>query len=184
MKNTYWRAVDTATQAHRGEYRKVVHVPYVVHPLRVAGILAAHGLPEEPLGIAALLHDVVEHGKMRSIDIEDQFGPEVARLVRGVTPPEGAGAWKERKRASIERLKSAEASVLILACADKLDNLISIREDLSRFGQATWGRLGRSPQEQAWYYRSLADLFETNLCGEPGALIAFELSAEVHRVFG
>jgi hypothetical protein len=182
--NPFWQAMRVAMIAHQGEYRKVSRVPYFIHPLRVAGILAAHGFEENPFGIAALLHDVVEHGKLRALDIQDQFGMEVAQLVRGLTPPCTGSSWKERKVASIAKLAEVESPVLVLACADKLDNLLSIKEDLARFGLGVWNRLGRTPWEQNWYFRSLASVFEERLTEGPGALLAFEFSSEVRGVFG
>ena len=157
--------------------------PVLVHPLRVASILAAHGMPEEPFCVAALLHDGPEPGKLDLETIQREFGDEVARLVRAVTPPT-ADSWHGKKTASIERLKTADESVLILACADKLDNLISIREDLARLGHRVWERMGRSPQMQTWYYRSLAEVFEERLGTGHASLLAGEFCAEVRLLFG
>jgi (p)ppGpp synthase/HD superfamily hydrolase len=44
---------------HARQKRKGTEVPYLVHPLHVAMVLARHGFPEIVL-IAAVLHDVVE----------------------------------------------------------------------------------------------------------------------------
>ena len=52
-------ALTFAVQCHEGQVRKGTTVPYVSHPLQVAGLVLEHGGDEEA-AIAALLHDVLE----------------------------------------------------------------------------------------------------------------------------
>jgi (p)ppGpp synthase/HD superfamily hydrolase len=185
MQKRLWQAVQAAVQAHEGEYRKVVRIPYVIHPMRVAGILAAYGLPEDPFVLAALLHDAPEHGRMELRAIEEQFGPEVARLVAGVTPLE-TGSWRERKAGAVARLRDADPAVLILACADKLDSLISIRDDSARLGEAkVWNRLRREPNEMAWYHGAIAEVMDRRGDGAAAAAPLFaEYGRMVRELFG
>ena len=77
------KAYRVADEAHRGQKRKSGE-PYIIHPLCVAIILADLELDKETI-IAGLLHDVVEDTIMTEEEIRDQFGPEVALLVDGVT---------------------------------------------------------------------------------------------------
>jgi len=53
------RALRVAALVHRGQLRKGTHLPYLMHPVHVAAILARHGYPE-PVQLAALLHDTIE----------------------------------------------------------------------------------------------------------------------------
>jgi (p)ppGpp synthase/HD superfamily hydrolase len=53
------RAATVAAEAHTGQFRRGLPVPYVNHPLRVAAHAANAELDEHAV-IAALLHDVVE----------------------------------------------------------------------------------------------------------------------------
>ncbi|MCC6859450.1 MAG: bifunctional (p)ppGpp synthetase/guanosine-3',5'-bis(diphosphate) 3'-pyrophosphohydrolase [Bryobacterales bacterium] len=154
-----FRALWWAVRAHWQERRKVVRAPYLIHPLRVAALLISYGLPEEPYAVAALLHDTVEHGRLSLESIRQEFGQPVASLVEGVSPGRAGAAWRARKEASIDRLRAAPGPVVILACADKLDNLLSLTEDERRLGDRAWKRMRRSPEEIAWYYTSLADMF-------------------------
>ncbi|MFQ6131262.1 MAG: RelA/SpoT family protein [Armatimonadota bacterium] len=77
------RAFDFASEAHAGQQR-LTGDPYITHPLAVAGILV--GIESDPQAIAgALLHDVLEDTHVQPSDVQDAFGPVIARLVEGVT---------------------------------------------------------------------------------------------------
>ncbi|MBN2238166.1 MAG: bifunctional (p)ppGpp synthetase/guanosine-3',5'-bis(diphosphate) 3'-pyrophosphohydrolase [Dehalococcoidales bacterium] len=76
-------AYGYAMKAHEGQLRKS-GVPYLEHPLQVAITLAELQMDTSTLA-AALLHDVIENCGITSEQIIDKFGPEVAKLVDGVT---------------------------------------------------------------------------------------------------
>jgi hypothetical protein len=92
-----------AEAAHRGTRRKVSGLPYIIHPLGVAVILAAAGY-EIDFVIAGLLHDAVEDGAVEPRDLERQFGETVARLVVSVTNTPHGGTWREGKTQILGRL--------------------------------------------------------------------------------
>ena len=58
--------------------------PYFSHPVEVAGILSRMKLDSASI-VTGLLHDTVEDTLATLEDIEKRFGPEIARLVDGVT---------------------------------------------------------------------------------------------------
>ena len=76
-------AYDRAAAAHEGQSRKSGE-PYVTHPVAVAKICAVLGLDDVTIA-AALLHDAVEDTGATLIDVEKEFGEDVARIVDGVT---------------------------------------------------------------------------------------------------
>lgn len=77
-------AFAMAEEAHRNQLRKS-GLPYIVHPIAVAQIVASElELGPNPV-IAALLHDVVEDTDHTIEDIRDRFGEDVAHLVDIVT---------------------------------------------------------------------------------------------------
>src|SRR5438067_11789325 len=76
------RAYERALSAHTGQ-RRLSGEEYVNHPMEVAAILADLELDAETLA-AALLHATVEDTPLTSEAEEEEFGPEVARLVGGV----------------------------------------------------------------------------------------------------
>src|SRR5262245_65923276 len=77
------RAFDVARVAHADQVRRSGE-PYIAHPLGVAMILAGLGLDDITIA-AALLHDAVEDTTVTADDLQDQFGPDVAAIVNGVT---------------------------------------------------------------------------------------------------
>ena len=53
------KAIEFATKAHEGQYRKGTKRPYIVHPIEVGDIVAAMTKDEEVIS-AAVLHDTIE----------------------------------------------------------------------------------------------------------------------------
>ena len=77
------QAYDFAAAQHEGQVRKSGE-PYIEHPLNAALFLADLQQDSTTLA-AALLHDVIEDCGMSREELSDLFGPEVSRLVDGVT---------------------------------------------------------------------------------------------------
>jgi GTP pyrophosphokinase len=77
------RAFDIAEEAHRDQKRKTGE-PYFIHCLATAATLADLRL-DPPVVVAGLLHDTVEDTDVTLEELRKEFGPEVARLVDGVT---------------------------------------------------------------------------------------------------
>jgi GTP pyrophosphokinase len=72
-----------AEECHQGQKRKSGE-PYIGHPLETALFLADLHLDSHTI-IAALLHDVVEDCGITLEQVEARFGPDVTKLVDGVT---------------------------------------------------------------------------------------------------
>ena len=72
-----------ASQCHDGQER-MSGVPYIEHPIQTALELAELRLDADSLA-AGLLHDVIEDCGVTVEQLTERFGPEVAKLVDGVT---------------------------------------------------------------------------------------------------
>jgi (p)ppGpp synthase/HD superfamily hydrolase len=135
----------------------------------------------EDEAIAALLHDGPEDqgGQVILDEIERRFGAAVAHLVAGLTDTleEPKPAWRGRKEAYLARQRDEPVSVLRVSLADKLHNLRSIATD----GPGVWSRFNADKTEQAWYSRSLLNIFEERL---PGSRNLPEFRRLVSEVFG
>lgn len=122
------RAYDTAERLHEGVYRKSGE-PYITHPLAVAVIAAEIGMDTTTL-VAALLHDTVEDTDYGLEDLERDFGPEVARLVDGVTKLDkvalGSAAEAETVRKMVIAM-SKDPRVLVIKVCDRLHNMRTMR---------------------------------------------------------
>ena len=175
-------AIEYAARAHRNHFRKGTKIPYIIHPLSVAKILIDYEC-REALVVADILHDTVEDTPVTAEDIRTSFGAEVAGLVASASEPDKSDTWENRKRHTIEHLKTAPMDVLLLTCADKLDNIRSIKEDYERSGESVWKRFRRAKDSQRWYYKALADVFMSRAEGEPGASLFCQFKYEVRQVF-
>ncbi len=76
-------AYKFAAEKHQGQVR-LSGEPFLEHPLQTAYILAELQLDSGSLA-AALLHDIPEETGLPVADISSKFGPEIAKLVDGVT---------------------------------------------------------------------------------------------------
>jgi (p)ppGpp synthase/HD superfamily hydrolase len=176
-------AIELAAKAHEGQVRKGTDIPYVSHPYAVAMMLARAGLSEEII-TGGVLHDTVEDTYVTLDDIRAMFGEHVASIVEGCSEPDKSAPWEERKRHTLEYLRTAPWEIRVVSCADKLHNIRTIAAEHDRQGDAIWSRFKRGRQEQEWYYRGLV----ASLCDTPadGPEIPFcpALREEVERLFG
>ncbi len=125
------RAIETALKAHRGQVRKGGNgeIPYAVHPLHMAIMLARFGL-DEAVVQAAILHDVVEDcDGYDASRIERDFGPRVAGIVAELTEDKSL-SWHERKEAGIAKVVGMSTEAISVKAVDSLHNLESLRTDL------------------------------------------------------
>ena len=117
------QAYVVAEKAHRGQLRKSGD-PYITHPVAVATILAELGMTPSTL-VAALLHDTVEDTEYSLDQLRQDFGPEVAMLVDGVTKLDkvayGDAAQAETVRKMVVAM-SRDIRVLVIKLADRLHN--------------------------------------------------------------
>ena len=180
--NDLFAAIVFAMRAHAGQFRKGTSVPYIVHPLAVGRILAEAGCTHE-LAAAGFLHDTVEDTSVTLDEIQAEFGARVAELVAAVTETDRSAAWKVRKQETLDKLQVAADDVLVLALADKIDNMRSIRTYLQRKGERMWKRFNRPRQDQAWYFRSLAICFQSRIKEAPGLELLPEFLNLVEEVF-
>ncbi|MBW1974369.1 MAG: bifunctional (p)ppGpp synthetase/guanosine-3',5'-bis(diphosphate) 3'-pyrophosphohydrolase [Deltaproteobacteria bacterium] len=111
-----------ASEKHRGQRRKSGE-PYIVHPVRVAQIIANEfHIMDTFLLCAALLHDVVEDVEDVALeDIERQFGKTVAELVDGCT--KDLFHFKDQVYVKVLLSASKYLGVLVIKMADRLHNL-------------------------------------------------------------
>src|SRR6266581_5907149 len=120
------KAYDRAAVAHRGQ-RRLSGEDYVNHPLEVAAILADLQLDAQTLA-AALLHDTVEDTALTADEVEVEFGPEVARLVEGVTKL-GRISLRNDQQQQAENVRkmmvamAEDLRVVLIKLADRLHNM-------------------------------------------------------------
>ena len=180
-----FKAIEFATKAHSGQYRKGTKIPYITHPLNVAKTLIQLEC-SEPVILAGILHDTLEDTRVTFDELQKAFGNEIADLVKSVSEPNKSDwIWENRKAHTLNHLKKdASQNHLILYLADKLDNIRSMREDYERIGNELWKRFNRPKEKQRWYYEQLADIFSLKLSDDKCSPLVASFQADVKEVFG
>ncbi len=124
------RAYIYSARVHHAQLR-LSGDPYLSHPLEVAGILA--DMKMENISVAAgLLHDVIEDTHATSEEIRDLFGPDIFRIVSGVTKISSLSlkSSQERQAESIRKMILAMANdirVILIKLADRLHNMRTLQ---------------------------------------------------------
>ncbi len=119
-------AFDLAVEAHADQLRASGEA-YVTHPIASAQIVADLGI--DPVAVeAALLHDVPEDTEYSLSDLEERFGPDVARLVDGVTKLSrfSTHTHEQQQAENIRKMFLAMAEdirVVLIKLADRLHNM-------------------------------------------------------------
>ncbi|HKX33917.1 MAG TPA: bifunctional (p)ppGpp synthetase/guanosine-3',5'-bis(diphosphate) 3'-pyrophosphohydrolase [Actinomycetota bacterium] len=120
------RAYRFAAEHHEGQ-KRLSGEDFIQHPLAVAQILADLGLDTTTLE-AALLHDTVEDTDVSVADLESGFGPEVSRIVDGLTKLD-ALSFRSREHEQAENVRkmivamAGDIRVLLIKLADRLHNM-------------------------------------------------------------
>ncbi|HEY9091252.1 bifunctional (p)ppGpp synthetase/guanosine-3',5'-bis(diphosphate) 3'-pyrophosphohydrolase [Parasphingorhabdus sp.] len=120
------RAYVFSVQRH-GSQKRASGDPYFSHPIEVAGLMTDLKLDQHTI-VTALLHDTVEDTLTTVEEIEKLFGPEVAKMVDGVTKLSKIEAQTDNERAAENLRKfllamSDDIRVLLVKLADRLHNM-------------------------------------------------------------
>src|SRR5687767_3094004 len=132
------KAYVYSAKVHQGQLRKSGE-PYLIHPLEVAGILADLKLDEASI-VTGLLHDTIEDTLATPEELTELFGPEVSKLVDGVTKlskfSASATLSQEEKQAENFRkmiiAMAQDIRVILVKLADRTHNMRTLehmRED-------------------------------------------------------
>jgi len=91
------RAIAFAAEHHQGQVRKGTNIPYIVHPMEAAAIVATMSSCPE-LAAAAVLHDTLEDCPGVTYELlEKEFGAQVSQWVAAESEEKQAdekGSWK------------------------------------------------------------------------------------------
>jgi len=125
------KALVLATKAHGDQRRKYTGESYIVHPIEVMGILMAHGITDDNVLAAALLHDVLEDTDVKRsrmlLNGIDQHTIDLVVEVTDVSRPED-GNRLTRKELDRQHLALASPDGQNIKLADLISNTESIVE--------------------------------------------------------
>jgi myo-inositol-1(or 4)-monophosphatase len=161
------KALEFATRAHEGQFRKGTKRPYIVHPIEVGDIVSSMTSDEEIIS-AAILHDTIEDCEMVTKDVlEREFSSRVVDLVMQESEDK-TKTWMERKGATIKRLATARTEVQMIGLADKLSNMRDINRDYPIEGEHLWDRFRMKDKDTiGWYYKGIREALAEDFSGVP-----------------
>ena len=160
--NDVIRAIDFANNIHNGRKRIGTDLPFITHSFAVGLQLADNfSIPVEVI-IAGFIHHTIEHDGVSLETIRDEFGKNVADLVKYVADDNNL-SWQSNKDILCRRMVIADRELKLLVCADNHQNLLSVKSEYRRIGEAAWSRLHGGRSGQAWYYRELSKALEQGI---------------------
>lgn len=159
------KAIEFATKAHEGQFRKGTNRPYIMHPVEVGQIVATMTDDEEMI-CAAILHDTIEDCEEVTEEVlRSVFGDRVTELVVQESEDKSK-TWMERKSATIIKLQSAPWEQKVIGLADKLSNMRDIDRDYPECGESLWERFRmRDKKIIGWYYKGIMDALREEMSG-------------------
>lgn len=123
------QALATARELHGGAVRDIGdEVPFIEHPLAVAGLLAEHQMDEQLIA-AGLLHDTLEYTPLSLGALRERFGMKVALIVCALSEDFEIGDYEERKRELRGRVAATGLEAQRVFAADKIANVVETRDD-------------------------------------------------------
>src|SRR5262249_2272560 len=119
------------TMKKHGAQKRASGDPYFSHPIEVAGILTRYKLDTASI-VSALLHDTIDDTDATREDLEKLVGPDVAKLVDGVTKLSRIELQSDRTKQAENFRKlvlamSEDIRVLLIKLADRLHNMRTLK---------------------------------------------------------
>lgn len=181
------KAIQFAARKHHGQFRKETEpLPYITHPFSVALLVAEDGAHDDVV-TAALLHDTIEDTDTTREEIVKAFNERVAELIESVSEPKERDgkklSWKERKMHYLAHLEDASDDAVLIAVADKIDNIESKLEAFESEGESLLQRWGQPVGEYIWYHGEALHIAVKRLPEHPLTKRLAEAYAKEKEVF-
>lgn len=171
LTNKIQKAIIASATLHKNQVRKDKPLPFIIHPYSVAVILSNY-TNDEDIIVAGLLHDVLEDVPDYSADdMKREFGERVYEIVKGVSEdkdpneenPDSVGSWEKRKNSYLDNLKKDTFEVMMVSCADKIHNLLSLQEAYKEQGEDLWKKFNAPEDKKIWFYGEVLNILKEKL---------------------
>ncbi|MEX0916608.1 MAG: HD domain-containing protein [Candidatus Spechtbacterales bacterium] len=157
-----YKAIHEAARLHDGQTRKIIELPFIVHPFSV-GFILAHYTDDEEVIAAGILHDTLEDVKGYEYrDLRANFGNRVADIVMNVTEYQD-GSWREIRQFYLNTLRGGTTEAVMVSCADKIHNILSTIEGIEAKGEGFWGEFQGGRADYLWYYEEVLAIAKERL---------------------
>jgi len=165
------KAINFASRLHAGQARKDDDtMPYVSHAFSVGWILSEY-TDDENVIAAGMLHDVLEDVKdYRFDDLKNDFGEEVAKIVKEVSEDKDPNIetdekalWEERKAKYLKNLENDSFEGLMVCAADKIHNMRCLIKAYEEQGDELWGKFNAPADRKVWYYEEVYKILDNKL---------------------
>jgi len=181
------KAIQFAARKHHGQMRREAEpLPYITHLFSTALLVAEDGAHDDVV-TAALLHDTIEDTGTTREEIVAAFNEHVAVLVESVSERKEIDGreveWKERKTDYLTRLESASDEAIMIALADKIDNIESKIEAFQKEGDALFARWKRPTADYLWYHGDALRIAQIRLPDHPLTKRLAQVHAKEKEVF-
>ncbi|TSC71086.1 MAG: metal dependent phosphohydrolase [Parcubacteria group bacterium Gr01-1014_49] len=182
------KAIQFAARKHHGHIRHETEpLPYITHLFSVALLVAEDGSDDDTV-TAALLHDTIEDTPTTRGEIAAAFNEQVARMVESVSEVrEQDGVkldWKSRKMHYLARVEAAADGAVLIAIADKIDNIESKIEAFEKEGEMLLTRWKQPIESYLWYHGEVLRIAKARLPEHPLTKRLAEAHAKEKRIFG
>ena len=154
------RAIRFSIEVHAGQTRKGNDIPYITHPLSISLILSQAGASEDVI-VAGILHDVVEDSDAELDDVRNEFGDNVAELVKAVTEKDKSLSWESRKRTALAHIKDMSHDALLLKSVDVLHNLSELAHDVEEQGDGVFEKFNVPKEKKLAQQQNLVNALES-----------------------
>lgn len=181
------RAIQFAARKHHGQMRKETEsLPYITHLFSVALLVAEDGTDDDVV-TAALLHDTIEDTGTTRGEIVESFNERVAVLVESVSEiKEKDGkqfTWRETKENYLAVLEMASDDAVLIAVADKVDNIESGLEEVGKIGKAFYTQWEHPFDQHIWFHGEALRIAQARLPSHPLTKRFAEVHARENMVF-
>lgn len=165
------KAIIQSAVLHQNQKRKGTPLPYIIHPYSVAFILSDY-TNDEDIIVAGLLHDVLEDVPNYSgDDMKKEFGEKVYKIVKEVSEDKDPNdksedkkiTWQKRKEDYLANLKNNSFEAMMVCCADKIHNLLSLIEAYKEQGDDLWDKFNAPKDKKIWFYEEILNILKNRL---------------------
>lgn len=126
-QDPYIHAYLFTAEAHNGQLLKGSHLPYLVHvslvSMEIMAALSVEPVDNPDLAVCcALLHDVIEDTQVTFLEVEKEFGTDVANGVQALSKKK-CPCKKWQLTDSLKRILKQPSEVWVVKMADRITNL-------------------------------------------------------------